>query len=203
MGLEILRRHTFSPFASQFILPMSHPQESAYLLVGLLRRMNYQDLQVLELDSPELLSTRLWVELFGSPPLLAITCIPQGERDFFSALIGETGNIAVHPDHTSLPSVGSAQATLPFRALEGIKVLESGFDVHLGRILLENFCCLANHIFHNSLCGENLIDERSYAAQQPCPAAIDFSGCFSRSYSTGTIPLEVNSLISACLLSSL
>jgi len=90
------------------------------LLVGtVVRKLNCQNLQVLQLESAEPLTTSLWVRLFGTLPLLTSIGILQGERELFGALV-EPGGIPVHPEHTN--TLCNTRTTLPFRALRIINV---------------------------------------------------------------------------------
>jgi hypothetical protein len=97
---------------SQLDLPQSLSQERGpvvHLLDGQLRRIDLQGLQVLQIDCADLLSTRSWVDLFGTLPSLSEIIIYRGERGLFGALIDRTeaGNLA----------------TLPFQALNEITVI--------------------------------------------------------------------------------
>lgn len=107
----------------KFSILALHDLNLSNLMVGLLRRMDYRSLQILQLNSVQPLSTRLWVELFGSLPWLMMIEISQGEREFFGALIAETGDLNIPLDHLS---VGSSHTTLalPFRALKVIRLIE-------------------------------------------------------------------------------
>ena len=88
-----------------------HPHDpvdpTLYLLDGLLRRMNPQDLRFLDLDFK--LSNQLWVEIFGKLPFLVWIRIHQGERQFFTALT-KAEDVSIHP-------------ALPFQTLKVVTVV--------------------------------------------------------------------------------
>ena len=89
------------------------------LLVGLLGKMNYQDLQILDLDLAERLPISTWVRLFVALPSLVTIELSWGERELFGALIDGIGDAPTHSENTS-----AAPTAFPFHVVE----IELEFD---------------------------------------------------------------------------
>jgi len=91
------------------------------LLNGLLRRMNLQDLQNLELSFSPPISTQLWLKFFGKLPSLASIGISSGEPQLFAALIDGSDDAPIETNVTM---------ALPFQALSEVRIVDGGRGVY-------------------------------------------------------------------------
>jgi hypothetical protein len=83
------------------------------LVDGILRRMNYQDLQILRLGCSPPLSTQSWVKFFGKLSSLDSIIIPSGGLQLFAALVDRS-------EYT--PVETNVSVALPFQALRKVEV---------------------------------------------------------------------------------
>lgn len=95
------------------------------LLEGLLHRVNYKDLQALNLDIAEVLPNSTWVRLFGSLPSLDSIEVSWSEQELFGALGDGIEDIPTQSKDTN-----SSAPMVPFQRLKEIKVSRRSAELY-------------------------------------------------------------------------